>query len=332
MGYANVVALNGLDNIQISNLTICNGEAEYGGGIKSFSTTLSLDNVLIIGNSAENSGGGIDSSYGGLLNLNNVTLANNFADRGGAIFSYQTGPNNFTNVTITSNFSIEGGAIYSYRSDFNLVNCLLWDNDLIEIKYCSSWIPSTLMIAYSDIEGGYDNILTEEECMIDWLEGNIDENPLFNNTAGDYSLQEASPCIDAGTAYFEYNAEVIVDLDAGQYIGTAPDMGAYEYNSVEEDDPIIQNSKFKIQNFPNPFNPETTIEFNLPQSENVNLTVYNLKGQKIIELCNEYLSAGVHKYYWDGKNSSDIKAPSGIYFLNLSSETINSSKKVLLLK
>ena len=64
-----------------------------------------------------------------------------------------------------------------------------------------------------------------------WPEsGIIDIDPLFTNPENDdYSLQESSPCIDAGTTYFEMFGDIIIDIDVSEYYGLAPDMGAFEW-------------------------------------------------------------------------------------------------------
>ena len=66
-----------------------------------------------------------------------------------------------------------------------------------------------------------------------WSTGNIDLDPLFIDSGNmDFSLQENSPCIDAGTSYFEYDGEVIVDIPESSYYGQAPDMGAFEFEGT----------------------------------------------------------------------------------------------------
>lgn len=82
------------------------------------------------------------------------------------------------------------------------------------------------------------------------------------------------------------------------------------------------------QNYPNPFNPNTTIEFSLPEDvNNVQLTIYNILGQKIAELVNGKLQAGKHKYQWYAENFS-----SGLYLYELKTEKFTSVKKMLMLK
>jgi hypothetical protein len=81
------------------------------------------------------------------------------------------------------------------------------------------------------------------------------------------------------------------------------------------------------QNFPNPFNPSTLIEFTLQKSGRTSLEVYNMLGQKVATLVNEQLGAGNYRYTW---NAAGL--PSGIYFYRIQSGTFNETKKMMLLK
>jgi len=79
--------------------------------------------------------------------------------------------------------------------------------------------------------------------------------------------------------------------------------------------------------YPNPFNPETTISFNLNQKENVNISVYNLKGQKMATLMDTEMSEGKHQLIWNADNYV-----SGIYFIKLKTKSVNDIQRTLLLK
>ncbi len=82
------------------------------------------------------------------------------------------------------------------------------------------------------------------------------------------------------------------------------------------------------QNFPNPFNPITTIEFSLPENvNNARLTIYNTLGEKVAELVNQTLEAGKHRYNWDAAN-----AATGLYIYELRSDNFIAVKKMILLK
>lgn len=86
------------------------------------------------------------------------------------------------------------------------------------------------------------------------------------------------------------------------------------------------------ENYPEPFNSATTIQFELPSNSQVELSVYNLLGQRVRVLKDNYLNAGRHSISWDGKNGLGLDVASGIYFykLQVGEETI--SKKMLLIK
>jgi len=86
-------------------------------------------------------------------------------------------------------------------------------------------------------------------------------------------------------------------------------------------------------NYPNPFNPETTISFSVAQASSlVNLEIYNLKGQKIKILVNEILSAGNHSVVWNGTDEKEKPVASGIYLYKMQMGNYVSSKKMILMK
>ncbi|OIO18371.1 MAG: hypothetical protein COZ80_06550 [Ignavibacteria bacterium CG_4_8_14_3_um_filter_37_9] len=81
------------------------------------------------------------------------------------------------------------------------------------------------------------------------------------------------------------------------------------------------------QNYPNPFNPTTTISFSLPEGQNVELTLYNILGRKMVMLLNEYKQAGKHKLEFI---SSGL--PSGVYFYQLKAGQFIQTKRLVILK
>jgi hypothetical protein len=86
-------------------------------------------------------------------------------------------------------------------------------------------------------------------------------------------------------------------------------------------------------NYPNPFNPSTTISFSLPASSSVSLSVYNLKGQLVRTLLsNTDLSSGKHSVIWDGLDNHGRSVSSGVYFCRLSSGSSHAIRKMLLAK
>ncbi len=87
-----------------------------------------------------------------------------------------------------------------------------------------------------------------------------------------------------------------------------------------------------LPNYPNPFNPMTTIRFKISTPQNVNLTIFNTAGQIVRVLMDRHVSAGSYQINWDGKNESGIRAPSGAYFMRLKADNVSKSQKLLLLK
>ena len=74
-------------------------------------------------------------------------------------------------------------------------------------------------------------------------------------------------------------------------------------DSFDDDLSSEQVYDFQLyQNYPNPFNPITTIEFDLDKSDYINLTIYDLKGNKVNELIDKYVNAGNHKIIWNGND------------------------------
>lgn len=85
-------------------------------------------------------------------------------------------------------------------------------------------------------------------------------------------------------------------------------------------------------NYPNPFNPSTTIRFGIPTDGMVKLSIYNLKGQRVKELLNEKVLAGNHSIIWNGTDSNNRKVGSGIYFSRLEFAGKSKIRKMMLLK
>ncbi len=85
-------------------------------------------------------------------------------------------------------------------------------------------------------------------------------------------------------------------------------------------------------NYPNPFNPETVINFSLKTDTNVKISIFNVKGEIVKTLVNETLKRGNHQVVWDGKNNSGNISGSGIYFYKMQSDNYQATNKMLLIK
>ncbi len=85
-------------------------------------------------------------------------------------------------------------------------------------------------------------------------------------------------------------------------------------------------------NYPNPFNPTTTIKYDLPVSGSVELVVYSLLGSKIRTLVSEEMEAGYHQTEWDGRNEAGVPVTSGVYLYRFSAGDFLMVRKMILLK
>ncbi len=85
-------------------------------------------------------------------------------------------------------------------------------------------------------------------------------------------------------------------------------------------------------NYPNPFNPETEIAYNLPEDSRVKLTIYNIQGQKVKQLVDEYQNAGSRGVIWDGRDKTGVKVASGIYFYRIEAGAYSVTNRMVFLK
>jgi hypothetical protein len=91
--------------------------------------------------------------------------------------------------------------------------------------------------------------------------------------------------------------------------------------------------KFALeQNFPNPFNPETSIKYHLPVRTNVTLRIYNALGQEVRTLINELQDAGVYNAPWDGKDKNGRQLSTGLYLFRLEAGDFVMTRKMAMVK
>jgi len=109
--------------------------------------------------------------------------------------------------------------------------------------------------------------------------------------------------------------------------GVAKLIDTTGYVAIDNQETKEASAFHLAQNYPNPFNPTTTISYSLPKNVNVNLTVYNITGQKVAELINEYQTAGQHRVQWNAGNFA-----SGIYYYKLTAGKFSTAKRCLLMK
>ena len=100
----------------------------------------------------------------------------------------------------------------------------------------------------------------------------------------------------------------------------------------EESNVVPSPEKVTLSNYPNPFNPSTTISYSLPLEGNVSLSIYNVKGQLVKQLIDGSQLEGYYEVVWNGKDNNEKSVSSGIYFYKLSTKDDTIMKKMLMLK
>jgi hypothetical protein len=116
------------------------------------------------------------------------------------------------------------------------------------------------------------------------------------------------------------------------YVSECSGGGGDEKTVAKTETEIVPDNFELHSNFPNPFNPSTTIRFGLPSPSNVSLKVYNIQGQEVRTLVNDHLSGGYFDAIWDGKDEAGSQVASGIYIYRLQAGNFVQSKKMTYIK
>ncbi len=127
------------------------------------------------------------------------------------------------------------------------------------------------------------------------------------------------------------SVEVYTGLGANHFYTMTEGQG-YTVVAVNSGESAAPQSFELRQNFPNPFNPSTTIRFSLNTGARIQLKVYNLLGQEVRTLVNQTLSNGEHTVTWDGRDDKGTVIASGVYIYRLTNGTSTSARKMLFIK
>ncbi|MBD3226398.1 MAG: T9SS type A sorting domain-containing protein [Caldithrix sp.] len=125
-----------------------------------------------------------------------------------------------------------------------------------------------------------------------------------------------------GDTNFVYTTRPVTENDVFRF-STA---GSF-VTGLENEKPMMAETFKLLQNYPNPFNPTTTIPYYLPRNTSVQLTIYNVLGQKVKQLVDGYQKAGHYKILFDGSGLA-----SGVYFYHLRAENVQITKKMLIMR
>jgi hypothetical protein len=247
------------------------------------------------------------------------------------------------NCTFTENISDYNGCVnWVDNAEVNIYNSIIYNNE--EDYSIRLFENATVDIYNSLLEGGDDNIHYYYPLAIaNWHDGNLDADPLWLGS-GDYPymLSDGSPCIDAGTMDLPAGIELPeFDLAGNPRIsGDGIDMGAYEYQDSTAVEPPLPKPPVRtsISSYPNPFRPSasrsggTTIMLELVEEGPITVDIYNIKGQKVLNLMDSTTCPGTYKFSWNGRDAENRQVASGQYFVKVVQQGQTTASKMVMLK
>ncbi|MCF7794474.1 MAG: C10 family peptidase [Candidatus Cloacimonetes bacterium] len=151
-------------------------------------------------------------------------------------------------------------------------------------------------------------------------------------TNGVYWIDLKAGIYDLSAQLNHYLSDSILGLEVIENSVHSNNIFNLVYNVGTNENTLISTTKL-IGNYPNPFNPSTTISFSVTQTSSfVNLSVFNIKGQKVKTLADKVFPAGEHALVWNGKDQNDKPVSSGIYYYQLKAGNKTYTNKMLLMK
>jgi hypothetical protein len=325
-------------NTQISGNEICYNKLSASGNENVYGVGLCMQDVQNIsqvnGNkisyntviSGIGRGGGIYLIEASPQIMNNLISGNEVMVAGG-ILIYRNSNIQLVNNTIVDNLASQSsGGIRINNSNPVIFNTIIWGNQAT-IGPSIELISGNCTVRYCDIQDG-------------WIgEGNINSDPGFLDTL--CNLCDSSFCVGNGIDSVEISSGVWYTCPKTDFNGDPRpnpideyvDMGAIESPhrqvplSIEAEELYLPYTFKLYKNFPNPFNPTTKINYELPIANYVDLSIYNLLGQKVVTLVNERQQPGHHQVLWDASEFA-----SGVYYYRIEAGEFQDVKKMILIK
>jgi hypothetical protein len=320
-----------------------------GGGISSVGSTLHLADCRFRDNTAYQAGGGVaqsgteslfercefydnavehgdDIGYGGGLDcfagtdceLIDCTFAGNTAPSGGAVAVWFSSSScRIQNCTLVENSALQGGGIYVDGSSADILFSIIAFSGEGSAVSCVGTAPITASCSDFFDNAGGDWV----DCVagMETIPGNTSEDPLFcgdANPTAPYTLTDGSPC---GPDHYPCSL-----------------MGAWPIGcgATSVDPSLPPHSLVTLrQALPNPFNPQTTIRFDLREQAAITLGIYDISGHLLKTLVNgEVYVAGDHEVVWRGEDDAGRSLPSGSYVVRLRSAAGQQTRKVMLVR
>ncbi|MCP4293625.1 MAG: T9SS type A sorting domain-containing protein [bacterium] len=339
-----------------------NSSSSLGGGLTCMSAQGQVENCLFENNTAANGGGLVVIAAGPTVVRNNIVI-NNQGDGlltvGEEMVSdfnniFDNLPGNYGSSTPGANdISQDPLFVNSAENDFGLAqfspcidagmedaSCLDPDGSRADMGLLGG--PAADFVAPSRVTGASLLQLGEGQIRLSWdasSEDNIDHYVVYRDSASVFvpSGMRAVATVDFPTTTFDDTPPfdcyyLVAAVDVHGY------SGGYSERTYTSDQltPVDEGSTPKVLAIsgvvPNPFNPRTTVKFDLPRTGQMNLSIFDLRGRLVKNLASGQMQAGSHELVWSGRDERGQSAAAGVYFARLNSADGHRTIKMVLAK
>ncbi|MBN1971879.1 MAG: T9SS type A sorting domain-containing protein [Candidatus Delongbacteria bacterium] len=307
------------------------GSGGNGGGVQvEKGNKVTISDCIIEDNDADGYGGGCYVNNSDVWMINCI-VRNNEADFGGGLYINKSNMRLINNTIIDNVANQDGGAAYHNDSNGEYVNNIIWGNTaqigmqiyLNDDMSDPNFFNCNVEKGVEDFSGAGSGVFFTGKYV-----NCISSEPMLERVACDfYELSSNSPCINRGTTDPEIVNLPLYDISGEKRIvGALVDIGSIEYKNVLsiKDENEVRYSA--LDNYPNPFNSTTTLNYVMSISSEVKITIYDAIGRTIKEI---YMDAH------EGENNLKLNfegLPSGVYYIQLHSKNVTAMKKIHYLK
>lgn len=237
-------------------------------------------------------------------------------------------------------FELEFGTPFVHLGDFNYVGysqqiSTIINGDIVnEDEYGDDFLPDWDSTGIIDLFSRH----THKRMGYTWR----NDGSSFNPGKLDYIFY-SDASIDTGKHYIlntltmnqddleNYNLNINDTKMASDHLPLVFDILVDDNVGIKKSDEL-PSSFYVYNNYPNPYNPTTQIDYNLLEDKYVNVIIYNVKGKRVKTLVNKIQTLGFHSLRWDARNDIGEKVSAGVYIYKIQTEKYTATKKMVLLK
>ncbi len=302
----------------ISNVIISGFEADYGGAVYcNYGSSPLFQDCVFEDNYARATGGAVACTGASNPIFQRCLFVDNSAEAAGGTINAALGSApSLTECTVVRGDGAVGSGLATWDAAGLVLDRVIivdglngrgWDGD------AASAPAPTCSDIYNNAGGDWVGALVPFEA----INGNISANPRFcgdESSTNPFTLKDISPCATAACGpmgAFPVDCNFVSGVGGGSGLPALSQL---------------------YDNFPNPFNPRTTIKFDLNKTGPVDLAVFDVAGRLVKRLVSETMSAGHHDAVWEGRDSGGRQAAAGVYFFRLKTVDTIDTKRMTLVK